>query len=99
MSESDIDSFASMFKAGPGGEPRRKAMEARAKAERRAQLSEKQLRRRAVRTEQINFRCSPEFRQKVKAVAAELGWSIADVLEAALDDFAEAKARKGKGKA
>ena len=66
MSESEqVDSFAALFPGGPPGELQREARKARIKAERRTQLTEKQRKRggNAVRTTQINFRCSPAFRR------------------------------------
>src|SRR5262245_66674033 len=93
MSEPEqIDNFASMF-AGPPGERQRAARKARAKAERRTQLTEKQRRRggNAVRTTQINFRCSPAFRELAAGMAKHLECSIADVMEEALEMLAGAK--------
>ena len=71
---------------------RRKEREARAKQERRAQLTEKQRERGiAVRTEQINFRCSAAFKAKTHAMKTHKGAdrSIADVLEQALNLLAK----------
>jgi hypothetical protein len=99
MSEQDqVDSFASMF-PGPPGERHREARNARVKAERRMQLTEKQRRRggNAVRTTQINFRCSPAFRELAAGMAKHLKCSIADVMEEALDVLASAKGYKQKG--
>jgi hypothetical protein len=95
MNEEPIDSFASMFD-GPPGEAQRKAREARSKAERRAQLTAKQRSRGAVRTAQINFRCSPAFHQLATNVAKHLDCSIADVMEEALGMLATAKGYKGE---
>lgn len=88
----DEITFAAMF-AGIKPADRKEARDARITKEKRAQLSDKQLRRGAVRTTQINFRCSPAFKAKVDMVKAKLGddWSVADVMEAALDVFAESK--------
>jgi hypothetical protein len=99
MSEAEqVDSFSSLF-AGPPGERQREARKARAKAERRTQLTEKQRRRggNAVRTTQINFRCSPAFRELAAGVAKHLGCSIADVMEDALDLLVQEKGYKGDG--
>lgn len=92
MSE-DVDSFAAMF-----SEPlasRRKAREVRVQKERRTQLTDKQRTRSAVRTEQINFRCSPAFKALVHAIKDHMGVSVADALEEALDLLAKAKGLKG----
>lgn len=96
MTDETIDSFANLF-AGPPGAAQREAREARARKERRTQLTPKQLKRGAVRTSQINFRCSPEFKEKAAAVQRHMGdgWSIADVMEAALDLFAAKQGVKG----
>ena len=103
MNEPDkVDSFASLF-AGPPGEQQREARKARVKAERRVQMTEKQRRRggNAVRTTQINFRCSPAFRELAAGMAKHLECSIADVMEDALDILASAKgyAKGERGKA
>jgi hypothetical protein len=90
----DVDSFAQMF-AGPPGERQRASREARAKKERRTQLTAKQRKRGGVRTTQINFRCSPEFVSLVKGLAKHLDCSIADVLEDAANMLAEAKGYEG----
>jgi hypothetical protein len=100
MSDSEqVDSFAALFR-DPPGDQQREARKARIKAERRAQLSEKQRRRggHAVRTTQINFRCSPAFRELAGGMAKHLECSIADVMEEALEALARAKGyRKGSG--
>ena len=82
----DIDSFVAMF-PGPPGADRRAAREARARHERRTQQTEKQRRRRAVRTTQLNFRCSPEFKERTTRLARRLNRSIADVMEAAIAEL------------
>lgn len=94
MSEETVDDFLSMF-AGPPGEAQRSAREARAKRERRTQLTKKQRKRGGVRTTQINFRCSPAFKADVKGMSEFLGCSMADVLEDALSLLAEAKGYDG----
>lgn len=83
MSEDLIDDFASMF-AGSLGDAQRQKRAARAQAERRAQMTDKQRKRTAVRTKQLNFRCSEAFLTGVKGAAKRRNMSIADVLEAAL---------------
>lgn len=87
----DIDSFVAMF-PGPPGEEQRARREARVRKERRTQLTEKQRRRRAVRTTQLNFRCSPEFKERTTRLARQLNLSIADVMEAAIAELENALA-------
>lgn len=99
MSSDEVESFASMF-SGPPGASRRHAREVRAQKERRTQLTEKQRHRSAVRTTQINFRCSPDFKAKVDGLKSFLGqrgvnMSIADIMEEALDLIAKAKGYAG----
>jgi hypothetical protein len=102
MSETEkVEPFHTMF-AEPPGERQREARKARIKAERRTTLTERQRRRggHAVRTTQINFRCSPAFRELAAGMARHLDCSIADVMEEALDMLASAKGySKGGGKA
>jgi hypothetical protein len=92
-----VDSFDAMFAEAPG-DRQREARKARIKAERRTTLTERQRRRggNAVRTTQINFRCSPAFRELAAGMARRLDCSIADVMEQALDMLASAKGY-GKG--
>ena len=95
MTSDEVESFASMF-SGPPGASRRHTREVRAQKERRTQLTEKQRHRSAVRTTQINFRCSPEFKARVDGLKAFLGKkginvSIADIMEEALELFAKDK--------
>jgi len=94
MSE-EIETFASMFPTPPG-EAQRAARVERAKKERRTQMTDKQLKRTAERTTQINFRCSPAFLANAKATAeamtkaAARKISVADVLEDALTMYMQA---------
>ncbi len=94
MTSDEVDSFASMFAPGASGlAARREARGARQKKEARTQLTDKQRSRSAVRTAQLNFRCSPEFKAKLDGLKAFLGksMSIADIMEEALDLIAEKK--------
>jgi hypothetical protein len=91
----EIDSFVSMF-SGPPGDKQREARKARMKKERRTQLTEKQRRRSATRTEQINFRCSPEFRALVAKLTRQLDLSIADLMERALELLASEQGGEGQ---
>ena len=96
MNSSDeaIDSFESMFSGPPAS--RRQAREARVQKERRTQLTEKQRGRSGVRTAQINFRCSPEYKARLHAIQEHLdGMAIADIQEEALELLAKAKGFKG----
>jgi hypothetical protein len=79
----------------PPGEKQRASRQERAKKERRTQLTAKQRKRGGVRTTQINFRCSPEFRELVSGLASQLNCSIADVLEEAANMLADAKGHEG----
>jgi predicted HicB family RNase H-like nuclease len=90
----EIDSFVSMFN-GPPGDKQREIRKTRMQKERRTQLTEKQRRRGATRTEQINFRCSPEFRKQVAKLTKQLDISIADLLERALELLATEQGREG----
>ena len=91
----EIDSFVSMF-SGPPGDKQREARKARVKKERRTQLTEKQRKRGAQRTEQINFRCSPEFREQVAQLTHQLDISIADLMERALGLVVTEQSREGQ---
>ena len=91
----ETDSFESMFK-GPPGANRRQSRDTRAQKERRTQFTEKQRRRKAVRTTQINFRCSPAFRDLAKVLSEKLDCSIADVMDEALQMLAQKKKYKGE---
>ena len=92
MSE-NVDDFLGQFERP--GTKQREAKEARAKRERRTQMTVKQRKRGAVRTEQINFRCSAEFKAKADSLKTFLDCSIADLLEEALELLAEASRAKG----
>jgi len=88
-----VDSWADHF---PALHVARKTDRAqRAKRERAAQRTDKQRDRNAVRTAQLNYRCSPAHKDMAIAVKDFLGCSVADVMEEALQMFAEAKGYKG----
>ena len=91
--DEDVESFASMFAAGFGAQPDR--IDKRMKAEKRSMQTAKQRKRGAVRTSQINFRCSPEFRALASGLAKHCDVSVADVMEEALAMLAKAKRFKG----
>jgi hypothetical protein len=88
----EVDSFAAMFALGS-----RRSREDRVKRERAAQRTDKQRERNAIRTAQLNYRCAPDHKALAHAVKAYLGegWSIADVMEEALEDFAAKKGYRG----
>ena len=88
-----VDSFASLFTTGYAQQPDRIVQ--RKKAEKRAGLSDRQRKRGAVRTAQINFRCSPEFKNLAVGLAKHSDASIADIMEEALTALAKAKKFKG----
>lgn len=87
--EEAVQSFASLFAAGFGVQPDR--VEKRMRAEKRSALTEKQRKRGAIRTAQLNFRCSPAFKELAAGMAKHSDTSIADVMEEALAMLAKAK--------
>lgn len=93
----DFTGFTAQFKGLPLNTRRRKE---RAQRERRASLTEKQRHpggKRAVRTTQMNFRCSPDFKELTKTLAAQLDCSVADLLEDAVKLLAQKKKLSGGG--
>jgi hypothetical protein len=94
MSE-EVDSWTSMFAPGPPV-ARKREREQRAKRERAAQRTDKQRERNAVRTAQINYRCAPAHKDLAHALKEFVSYdAVADVMEEALQMFAEAKGYKG----
>ena len=91
----EIDSFVSMF-SGPPGDKQRETRKVRMRKERRTQLTEKQRQRTATRTQQINFRCSPAFREQVAELSKQLDMSIADLMQRALDLLAREQGGQGR---
>jgi hypothetical protein len=88
-----VESFASMFQTGYATEPER--IEKRQRAERRSSLTPKQRKRGATRTAQINYRCTPAYKQLASDLAKHCDASIADVMEEALALLAKAKKFSG----
>lgn len=94
MSEQDVDELLGMFK--PLGDAQRAARQVRAKKERRTQLTPKQRKKGGVRTTQINYRCSPAYRELMAKLAEHYSLernttvSIADMAEEAASMLAEA---------
>lgn len=97
MNKYNVDRFAGVFGSEPA-EKQKAAREERVRKERRTQLTEKQRRRGAVRTAQLNFRCSPEFKQLVLDLAQHMDCGIADMMEEAIALLAKAKGFKGGGR-
>ena len=91
--EREVESFASMFSTGYGVQPDR--IEKRMKAEKRSALTDKQRKRGAVRTAQINYRCTPAYKALAAGLAKHCNVSIADVMEEALAMLANTKKFKG----
>jgi hypothetical protein len=88
-----VESFASMFQAGFAAEPDR--IEKRQRAERRSSLTAKQRKRGATRTAQINYRCTPAYKELATGLAKHCEASIADVMEEALALLAKGKKFSG----
>lgn len=84
-----VESFASMFGAGYAQAPGR--VEQRMRAEKRSSLTAKQRKRGAVRTAQINYRCTPAYKALAAGLAKHCDASIADVMEEALAMLAKVK--------
>ena len=86
MIEDKIDSFASMF-AGVGFAESGERVKKRADQEKRQNLSDKQRARAAIRTAQLNFRCSPAFKDRMAKITRERGVSMADLFEEWIDKY------------
>lgn len=84
-----IDIFSAMVE-GDYHKPKRE-IERRARAEGSSVLTQNR-KRKAVRTSQIAFRCSPEFKKTVDRAAKARNLSIADVMDLA---FAALHAQSG----
>lgn len=97
MNKYNIDRFADVF-GNERPEKQKAARDERVRKERRTQLTEKQRRRGAVRTAQLNFRCSPEFKQLVTELSQFLDLGVADTMEAAVALLVKAKGFKGGGR-
>ena len=84
--------FKAVFNSQFGSRTR---TEERLKAERRAAMTPKQRARKATRTEQVNFRCTPETRAQLERLAKALDQSMAEVITTAIARLAEASAAGG----
>ncbi len=89
--EQEVESFLNMFATLSQSD----RTERRIKAEKRSALTDKQRKRGAVRTAQINYRCSPAYKALASDLAKHCNVSIADVMEEALAMLAKAKKFKG----
>ncbi len=89
-----VDDFAAMF-AVPGLKQGPARLDERRRLEQRGAMTERQRKRGAVRTTQINVRCSPDFRELVAGLTKHCDASIADVMEEALAMLAMAKGYEG----
>lgn len=96
MIDDGIDSFASMFEGAPG-QGQRVKRETRARKERRSQMTAAQLRRKALRTEQVNFRCTKAFKKHLSALAKQRDLSIADLMEAVFTQLPDWPGQKEEG--
>lgn len=67
------------------------AMERRRELDRRAGMSAKQRARSKGKSEQMNFRASPAFKNRMKAASAKLGLSVSDIFEQAITEFLDKK--------
>ena len=88
MIEDEGDSLK-MFSALFGRDTKR--VEDRAQRERVAGMTAKQRARKAVRTEQMNFRVTPEFKATLAALAEARGMSMSDAIEVAVIEMAKRK--------
>ena len=84
-------SFTGLFNNAFGDED---ATASRMKLVRRSGQSSKQRARKALRTEQINFRVSPEFKAALAALADAMDCTMSDAIDKAV--FAMLKAQKVK---
>jgi hypothetical protein len=92
IDQDDLQAFAAMFPAAKAEgfvDPNR--LKKRAKAEKRSQMSDRQISRGGrIRTEQMNFRCTPAHKALTARLADALGISQADVVERAVQELARA---------
>ena len=89
MDNEQVDDFCSLFAGGYGAQQER--VEKRKRLEKRSTFTDRQRKRGAVRTAQINFRCSPEFKALAAGLAQHCNASVADVMERALALLANAE--------
>lgn len=92
--DDSLDQFAAMFAQRKAAAPQ--AVERRKQAERKANrtAAERAAKRPLLRSEQMNFRATPETRALHNRLAGKLGCSMADVYERAIHEMAR---REGGG--
>jgi hypothetical protein len=95
--DDSLDQFAAMFAARKAAAP--KAVERRKQAERKANrtVAERAARRPLLRSEQMNFRATPETRALHNKLAAKLECSMADIYDRAIHELAKREAVSVEG--
>ena len=90
--DDSLDRFAAMFAERKAAAP--KAVERRKQAERKANrtAAERAARRPLLRSEQMNFRATPETRALHNKLASQLGCSMADIYDRAIHELAKREA-------
>ena len=90
--DDSLDRFAAMFAERKAAAP--KAVERRKQVERKANrtAAERAARRPLLRSEQMNFRATPETRSLHSRLAVKLGCSMADVYDRAIHELAKREA-------
>ena len=90
--DESLDRFAAMFAERKAAAP--KAVERRKQAERKANrtVAERAARRPLLRSEQMNFRATPETRAIHNKIASQLGCSMADIYDRAIHELAKREA-------
>lgn len=95
--DDSLDQFAAMFAQRKAAAPQ--AVERRKQAERKANrtAAERAAKRPLLRSEQMNFRATPETRALHNKLASKLGCSMADVYERAIHELAKREALPAGG--
>ncbi len=95
--DDSLDQFAAMFAQRKAAAPQ--AVERRKLAERKANrtAAERAAKRPLLRSEQMNFRATPETRALHNTLARKLGCSMADVYERAIRELAKREAMAAEG--
>lgn len=96
--DDSLDQFAAMFAQRKAAAPQ--AVERRKQAERKANrtAAERAAKRPLLRSEQMNFRATPETRALHNKLASKLGCSMADVYERAVRELAKREALAAESK-
>jgi hypothetical protein len=94
--DDSLDQFAAMFAQRKAAAPQ--AVERRKQAERKANrtAAERAARRPLLRSEQMNFRATPEIRSLHSKLAARLGCSMADIYDRAIRELAKRESVAGE---